>query len=558
MYNTSFFKKILLIATVAVFYSCDKDFNAIGDDIIGDNHFGLDSTSYKVKAYNQKVTPVIANNLEINALGIYNNPAFGLTTANFNTQVALDTYGSELGEGVIIDSVTLHIPYFLDRTQTVFNTDAGKTKYVLDSIYGPETGKIKLSVYESGIFLNDYKANDPVTSNFYYTDKNSEFQLKAVGGRLNNFKPTKVNKDGVSYIDESENDIFFFNSKELFETTEATTTTPKTFKRFEPEMRLHLDTIFFRNKIFNAPAGKLASAEAFKNYFRGLYFKVENSGSEPGSMAMLDFKKGKINVFYRAKTAITTDAATATESKTLVINLNGNTTSLLEESNPNQKYSAATEDDLSNQVPVEDEKLYLKGGQGSMAIIELSEFESQLADIRKNVIDKKWLVNEANLIFYVDETEMNTGIVPPGKPYLPQRVYLYDATNNTPIIDYFTDGSTFSAIPKKNKYVFDGMIQKITQKGNTYKIYKVRITDHIRNILKNSTVENVKLGLVVTENIAIGTSNKLDPKSVNSSSFTEIPTASVMSPLGTVLFGGTAASADKRVKLQVYYTKPNL
>lgn len=537
MYNTSFFKKILLIATVAVFYSCDKDFNAIGDDIIGDNHFGLEPELYNVKAYNQKVTPVISNNLEINALGIYNNPAFGITTANFNTQVDLAAYGSELGEGVIIDSVTLHIPYFFDRSKTEFNTTPGKTKYVLDSIYGPETSKIKLSVYESGIFLTDYKANDPITSNFYYTNKNSEFESKAIGERLNNSEKA------------SENDEFTFRSKELFETVPATTTTPISYKRFEPEMRLHLDTIFFKNKIFKAPAGKLANAEVFKNYFRGLYFKVENSGIEPGRMAMLDFKRGKINIFYRAKTAITTDAETTRESKTLIINLKGNTTSLLQESNPVEKYATSNENAEDDN---EDEKLYIKGGQGSMAIIELSDFESQLAEIRKNVSENKWLVNEANLIFYVDETEMSKADV-----VAPERVYLYDATNNTPIRDYFTDGTTLRGFSKKNKFIFDGMIQKITQNSTTYKIYKIRITDHIRNILKNSTVENVKLGLVVTESIAISTSNKLDPKNLNSSSFKEIPTASVMSPIGTVLFGGTAASADKRVKLQIYYTKPN-
>lgn len=551
MYNTSFIKKTLLAATFVFLYSCDKDFNAIGDDIIGDNHFELKAELYDIKAYNQKVTPVIANNLAINALGIYDNPAFGVTTANFNTQVTLAAYSSEFGEGVIIDSVTLHIPYFLDRSKTEFNTDPGKTKYVLDSIYGPENGKIKLSVYESGIFLNDYKANDPITGNFYYTDKNSEFQSKTEGGRLNNFKPTKL-KDGVPYIDESENDLFFFNSKELYETIPETSTTPKSFKRFEPEMRLHLDTLFFRNKIFKAPAGKLANVEAFKNYFRGLYFKVENSGSEPGRMAMLDFTKGKINIFYRAKTADTKDAETVRESKTFVINLTGNTTSLLEESNLRPEYTAATEDDLSNLVPVEDEKLYIKGGQGSVAIIELSEFESQLADIRENVAKNNWMVNEANLIFYVDETEMSKAEV-----VAPQRIYLYNATNNTALLDYFTDSSVLNGFPKKNKYIFDGMIQTITENNSNHKVYKIRITDHIRDILKNNTAVNVKLGLVVTESIAIGTSNKLDPRNVNRDSFKEIPTASVMSPLGTVLFGGTASSAAKRAKLQIYYTKPN-
>jgi len=536
MYNTSFIKKTLLAVTFVFLYSCDKDFNAIGDDIIGDNHFDLDTVSYKVKAYNQKVTPVISNNLAINALGIYDNPAFGVTTANFNTQVALAAYGSELGQGIIIDSVTLHVPYFLDRSKTEFSATPGNTKYVLDSIYGPETGKIKLSVYESGIFLNDYKTNDPITSNFYYTDKNSEFQSKSIGTRLNN----SANK--------SENDEFVFSSKEIFETTPKTETTPESIKRIEPEMRLHLDTIYFRNKIFNATAAKLANPEAFKNYFRGLYFKAENSESEPGRMAMLDFTKGKINIFYRAKTAVTTDAETARESKTFVINLTGNTTSLMEESNLRPEYTAATEDDSNN--PVEDEKLYIKGGQGSMAIIELSQFESQLAEIRKNVTDKKWIVNEANLVFYVDETEMTKAGVA-----TPERIYLYDATNNTALLDYFTDSSVLNGFPKRNKYIFDGIIRTITENNVSHKVYKIRITDHIRNIIKSNTAVNVKLGLVVTESIAIGTSNKLDPKSVKSENFREIPTASVMSPLGTVLFGGTAASADKRVKLQIYYTK---
>ena len=210
MYNTSFIKKTLLAVTFIFLYSCDKDFNAIGDDIIGDNHFDLDTVSYKVKAYNQKVTPVISNNLAINALGIYDNPAFGVTTANFNTQVALAAYGSELGQGIIIDSVTLHVPYFLDRSKTEFSATPGNTKYVLDSIYGPETGKIKLSVYESGIFLNDYKTNDPITSNFYYTDKNSEFQSKAkntIGKNFVKFDETspmsvkRFNHMGVYYCE---------------------------------------------------------------------------------------------------------------------------------------------------------------------------------------------------------------------------------------------------------------------------------------------------------------------------------------------------------------------
>ena len=61
------------------------------------------------------------------------------------------------------------------------------------------------------------------------------------------------------------------------------------------------------------PASKLSTATVFQEYFRGLYFKVEKSGSSPTTnMALLDFFKqgdnAKITIKYKAKTAITTDA----------------------------------------------------------------------------------------------------------------------------------------------------------------------------------------------------------------------------------------------------------
>jgi hypothetical protein len=35
MYNNSFFKKILVVACVVFLYSCDKDYNSIGDGLMG-------------------------------------------------------------------------------------------------------------------------------------------------------------------------------------------------------------------------------------------------------------------------------------------------------------------------------------------------------------------------------------------------------------------------------------------------------------------------------------------------------------------------------------------
>jgi hypothetical protein len=69
MYNNSF-KKILVVACVVFLYSCDKDYNSIGDGLIGDNHFDFVKYTSSVVAYNQKIGPIESNNLPVNALGI--------------------------------------------------------------------------------------------------------------------------------------------------------------------------------------------------------------------------------------------------------------------------------------------------------------------------------------------------------------------------------------------------------------------------------------------------------------------------------------------------------
>jgi hypothetical protein len=132
---------------------------------------------------------------------------------------------------------------------------------------------------------------------------------------------------------------------------------------------------------------------------------------------------------------------------------------------------------------------------------------------------------------------------------------LYNLDDNVPIVDYVSDG-TSSSNPLLNKAIYSGIINidPTTKRGTTYKI---RLTNHIRNMIKNATVKNVKLGLVVTGDASTIASNKLKLKN---NVISEAPRASVISPLGTVLFGGTSSATiptGKKLQLEVYYTKPN-
>lgn len=530
MYNTSFLKKILLVASVVLLYSCDKDFNVIGDDLIGDNHFDLAIYNSNVVAYNQAITPIQSNNLAINQFGIYDNSAFETTTANFATQLTLAAVNPTIGKDPVIESVELVIPYFSHADAV---NSEGTTVYKLDSIYGPPSSdsKMKLSVYESGYYMADLDPNDNFANpQLYFTDQNSVFDAAKVGSRLNN---------GTN---PEQNDNFFFDPSEIVVKT-IDDAGKETTTRTAPAMKLMLDKTIFQDKILKAPAGKLSTNDVFKDYFRGLYFKIEKNGSNASNLAMMNFKKGTITIKYKAKTEITTDPEATTEDKTLVLNLTGNTVNLLNQTSVNPAYNTA----IMTPKATGDDKLYLKGGQGSMAILELFA-PGELEEIRS----KGWLINEANLVFNIDSDAMKNSSEP-------NRIYLYDFNNNRPIVDYYNDGTpSANGDVKKTKQIFSGIINvdPTSKRGTTYKI---RITNHVRNLIKYKDSTNVKMGIVVTEDINTITSNKLRTpiKTVANDAFKAAPRASVMSPLGTILHGGTPAAADKRLKLQIYYTKPN-
>ena len=534
MYKNSFFKKILVLSSIVLLYSCDKDYNSIGADLIGDNHFDLSTYNSPVLAFNQKTTAAQSNNLPINALGIYENPAFGTTTANFASQVILSSLSPIIGANPVIENVVLTIPYFTVASKTVTNTD-GSHVYVLDSIHGPNTGKIKLSIYESGQYMRDL---DPITgfqeTQKYFTDQNADFDNAKLGAKLNDT------------TDVAQNDNFFFDATEYVQTTTDATTKVVTKTYTAPAMRLNLNKTFFTNKILKADASKLAANDVFKDYFRGLYFKVEKSAASPTTnLGMLNFKSGLITIKYKEDlvTTVGTVATTTRVIKTIVLNLSGNSVSLLSHTNPNASYTTAVN---SPNTTLGDEKLYLKGGEGSMAVLNLFSTPGELQNIRAN----GWLINEANLVFHIDAASMADT-----KIKEPNRIYLYDLTNNRPVVDYYSDG-TSGTDSKKSKSVFDGYINKEVVTNGRGLTYKIRITNQIRNLVKHADSTNVKLGLIVTEDI--NTSYLISKLKASNSFSSKIPTTSIMNPLGTILFGGKSSIPDdKRLKLEIFYTKPN-
>jgi hypothetical protein len=316
-----------------------------------------------------------------------------------------------------------------------------------------------------------------------------------------------------------------------------------------------LNKEFFKTKIINAPAGKLLNNNAFREYFRGLYFKAENAAGSPdnGALAKLNFAQGRITIIYKDQISATN---TVKEKKSLVLNLGGNTVNVF--SNP--WVNPVT----TPNTTVGDDKLYIKGGTGSMAIIDLFGGATNDNAVTLNQLrSMNALVNDAYIVFNVDKPTLGTAAPEPN------RIYLYDFTNRRPLIDYYFDGTT-ATNTKYSKFIHGGLLiddnSKIVNasKGERGTKYKIRITNHIKNLLqfggadvaKDST--NVRLGLVVTESIINPTNASLkNPFNIGTFTNRFTPVMSAVSPLGTILYGtGASVPAAQKIKLEIFYTKP--
>lgn len=520
--NRFSFLKYSVIGFSSLFFltSCDKDFNEVGADIIGDSGFEFSSYSdATVTAYNQFDAVVQTNNLPINQLGIIDNAAFGTTISSFVTQVQLANLNPEFPNSAIVDKVELTIPYY--STQL---TDDGTDKtYRLDSIYG--TGKINLQIFRTNKFLRNF--NEVLLPQRYFSDETSIFD--------SNINGTKLNDEAIS-----ENTEFAFSSSQQTEISLKSEDQSEVTTKVAPRMKLQLNKLFFQNLLINAKAsGKLTTNALFQEYFRGLYFKVDAVNNEKG-MALMNFAGGKITVFYKE--------STAGIRKTLAINLIGNTVNLFQN-------SLASNTLPINTVPViATDRLYLKGGAGFHSYLDLFGTADATGVVPKEAIaelkNNNWIINEANLVFTIDQT------IPSGE--IPKRIYVYDAKNKRPVFDYVTDQSASTSKPKYSKVVHGGIYTEVKNTAGVIiaKRYKIRITDHIKNIINRDST-NVRLGVSVTEDISkIG--NKYMKNTPDNAYFNSIPEASVINPLGTILYGsGANVEQSKRIKLEIFYTKPN-
>lgn len=439
----------------------------------------------------------------------------------------------------------------LDAVDTENNVSAFPKKYVLDSIYAADlTAPFHVKVERSTYFLRDL---DPST-NFEQAQEffsNQEFSPTFVADVL---------FDGEETVRDTE--ILFFKTDDP--DTEDVDESLEVNQTIAPGIWVPLNKAFFQEHILDKEgAQELLNNGNFKEYLRGIHVSIAESDA---IFMLLNLAGANITITYEydsvdtnGTTDVTTDDSIVKLEKQFVINLitgggtNQNTGA------PNAIVGNAVNTFTNEAYPTEildalnatesAERIYLKGGAGVYAEIKLFDED---AGISQNVINQikanNWIINEANLVFYVDRVALDAS----GSSVIePLRLYLYNAETNSPLYNPYTELNV-SGSSSLNVYPFyDGVLNKENNKGVKYKI---RITDYINNLIVRDA-DNATLGLTVTSDIRIATIGN----AMLNDSETKVPVMATVNPFGTVLYGNnvSAADASKKLQLEIVYTKPN-
>ncbi|MEO5787355.1 DUF4270 domain-containing protein [Gelidibacter sp.] len=528
---------VLVILTTA-FVACDKDFISLDSDISGENNFGVSDNKYEVIAYTKKLGPVQTNGLPSNLFGVYKDLVYGNTTANLVTQLSPTVMDPKFPAETTLDSVVVTIPYF----STSKGIEKGVTTYKLDSIFG--NGPINFKLYENTYFLRSFDPSSGFdTPQKYYSDRSLSASSQIPLASLRGTELLNVTKFNPS-------------NKEIKLKHGADSTL------LAPAMRYKMDPSFWNNKIISkGGSAELSNTNNFQNYFRGIYFEAEAIGND-GNMMLLDLGSTNANItlYYSSPSTGTDDERV---KGTYRLNFSNNKINFFD-------------NDFTLAIPegnpiTGDEKLYLKGGQGAMAVINLfggtdvdndegtlTEFEKFKNDfvVTENGKFKKAkrLINEANLVFWVDQAFTQ------GQE--PDRIYIYDTKNKIPLADYNFDSADM--VDANNSRINHlGKLQRETDVKDSEGVkYKIKITEHIKNLLLRDS-SNVSLGLTVSLNVNTEVTNEGKPRaqksilSSNNSPVKSLPVSDIPSPKGTVLYGNKVNDENKKLYLEIFYTEPN-
>jgi hypothetical protein len=600
-------KLLVSVTLILVISSCNQDFHPVGEALFIDQTLETLTESFPTFTFQEKLKKVQTNGLPLMQLGKINHPIFGQAEASFTAQLTIpnnlffgnhrqqfedepdDSDPNLIPENETVKFVYLDIPFFTnqddadndgvidsldaDPNDPLSNSDgdeltdliefqsqlnplssdsdgdgildhndddnatyqSGNNVYQIDSVYGNREATFNLKVYELGAYLNELDPSDnfETTQAFYSTQDYYE----------EGFSRAVLYDDIISL----NFDEIRINYKEDDPETPDVDETLQVETRLSPRLRVPLDIGFFQeNFIDKEGSTDLETSVNFQKALRGIIIRAEDFSED--LYMLLDIQNAAVNIVYeyddyqtQGTLGDTSDDTVEKVEKEISLAFNGIRINTLK----NSLFDAAVQEQLiasSNNTPTN--RLYVQSGT-FLGKIRLFDIENQNEnELIESLRGQSWLINEANLIFYIDPNLASS------QELLAQRLYLFAYNSGFPLSDYVSDGSVSNFGRNSNKKIFGGLLEY--DDNNVPYRYKFNITDHISNIIRNDSI-NFDLGLVVNADI-----NNITPiKAVTESEQDLVyPLTASLNPLGAILIGShpDASSEDKKVRLELIYS----
>ena len=608
MYSKTSSIILLIIFSLSLITSCNKDYYSVGMEILDQQFQDLKSETFPVFSYQESLDKVQTNNLFNVHLGVFNDNIFGQTKSSFISQLnvfslqnfgdfsqAEETEGSETDIRVIneqeeLTAVYLDLPFFTNTNDSdndgvidIYDVDPEDPSSDSDNdgvsdIIELQVGTNPLSSDSDNDGILDLNDTDNGTYNVesqvyeidsIFGNRNAEFDLKVY--ELTYYLSSLDPANNFESLKEYFSDDDFYNSGNFGKTLHDdrvslnfeeipvlfTEDDPNTdpdeltlVNYFEtPRIRIPLDTDFFQQMIINLEGSdQLVNQANFNNYFKGLIVRAENFSDD--LYMMLDILNARVileynyNYYNTNGTPDVSDDVIEKRNKSNIIPLGGVTINLYDHANYDQKILAEVNSSSKN---IPSEKIYLNGSK-FISKLKLFSNDNTISSELSSFKSKDVLINEASLTLYLDDD-----VLPSSYKFLPERLYIYSYNNGEPLEDYLKDYSVDLSPTAVNsdKFRFGGLLQY--DSSNTPTSYKFNITNHVSNIVRHDSL-NIDLGLTTSSNI-----NDITKRNGYLPNMKRIalPSSSISLPFPVSLYGSSPdqLNLSKRIKLEVLYTE---
>jgi hypothetical protein len=557
-------------------------------------------TLYQLGTFNDNVYGKTEARITTQMLLPRTNPTFGVLTPTAEENAANDNNETTLPENETVKEVILFIPYLTGAAATDRDNDGvpdgldaepenpnndtdGDGVSNIDEVRAGTDPQDPNSVDANrdgindtdsvAILANNFARRIPLDSVYFnnkvydeFKDESIVFDLKVERSTffLRELDPNAGFQEAQTYYSSQQfspafvSDVLFqgtyeFSDREILIPREDDPETVDVdesllFTKREPGIRVALDNDFFQENILDREGGSEMLSEAnFTEFIRGIHFSLEaQAGAD--LMMLLDLTRANITMTYTYERYNANnvdnefkDILELDFTFPLLVRSPQGSRGITVNTLINENYPPEVATRLDNGENAS--RVFIKGGAGTTAQINLFEPQDGGMDIINQIKANNWVINEANLVFYVDQERLN------GQVIEPPRLYLYNLDNNLPLynpqLEQVPTGGRFGSF-------YDGTIQRGAD-GRGQK-YTVRITDHINNIVIRDSA-NAPIGLTLTSN--------LQDTRVGRALLTEgeknLPISATTVPFGTVLYGPNILESDpnhdKRVKLEIFYTE---